>query len=193
MLKKLLYHGSFAVLGISLLVGMAILQANGLKTANALPDSADEQVDAAPPTDNPVAGASATANPSNEVQLSELPATPPAPAVAASVVPQKVLAHPPVQAAVIARTSAKKAPEVVKDVPLDNIQNVAVYDSHRKTATRKIYPLTPNGLRQASAYYQLLGQRYGNRATVQAKLADGTWAIISAQSFKQYVGKNLDL
>ena len=188
MLKKYLYHGSFAALGISLLLGMAILQANGLKTSNGFTDSSDDQADATPATDTSSPATTATPAPSDEVQVAELPAAIPAPEQASSVIPEKII--PPVIKTVPAPVAV--VPEGVKDIPLNNIQGIAVYDSHRKQATRKAFTLTPNNLRKAITYYRSLANHYGKRATVQAKQADGTWATISAKSFKQYVTDNLD-
>jgi hypothetical protein len=192
MFKKFIYHGSFAVLGVSLLLGMAILQANGLKTSENLSGNSDDQVEAPPSTDNGPSDVAAEPKPADEIQVAELPAAAPTPIITPAVTPIKVEAPKPVTSVKAAAPTPVKAPvEVVKDIPLDNVQGFAVYDAHRKSTTRQIFTLTPNGLRKALAYYKKLATHYGKRATVQAKVADA-WTTIPATSFKHYIASNID-
>src|SRR6266480_4276902 len=114
MLKKYLYHGSFALLGVSLLLGMAILQAEGLKNSNNGADIAEDESNTAAPIDTAPSAGPATTNAPEEVQVAELPA----PAPVSRVLPETMTA--PV--ARIVQAPVKSAPDVIKEIPLDNVQ-----------------------------------------------------------------------
>lgn len=185
MMKKILYHGSFATLGFSLLLGMAVLQANGRKMTQDLMGSEDstsglstyvptndatlksdtvstEPVKATAPTTSSIA--SAPASDSGQVD--------PKPMKMAQKTPSPAL---------------RKVRESMNDASLQNAKAFSIFDSSRKAATKKTFGTSPNGMRNAQSYYQQLAKHSKKNTTIKAEVDDGVWVTVSASAFKKYV------
>jgi hypothetical protein len=126
-IKKILYNGGFATLGVGLLVGMAVLQANGRKSSEDVLAQGDSLTSSQPETFD----MSSNTAPVNQVS-SVTPADP----------SRNTLAPMPVTAA---------AQPVLK-----NIRSFSIFDSANKAGTKKGFAVTRNNLRAAKAYYKKL-------------------------------------
>lgn len=189
MWKKLLYHGSFATLGVSLLLGMAVLQANGRKVTDAMTASAD----------NPAADASATDDSSAQAlsPTDQAPAVDAQPASAAPVeaqvasVPAAVAAQPalvsaPATSPASAATSLQNAARVGSNDSLSALKSIVVFDSHRKTATRKAFKANAGGIRSAQAYCKRLAPRAKKHLVIKGEKKSGGFVTLTAASLKKY-------
>ena len=174
MMNKLVYHSGFAAMGISLLVGMAVLQANGLKTSGDL--ALNENQDAAAETPPEQADAP-------QIALANVPAPMAAPK---PIVTQKPVYPASRTGRPAAPASRIKAASKTRAVSLENAKLFAIYDSHHKAATKRLFKITPNGLRNAEAYYKQLARRSPERVVINAEI-NGAPVSVPAGAFRKYI------
>lgn len=147
MIKRILYHSGFTLLGVGLLVGMATLQNS-------------QRMEASPPSQESI-----TQEPYEPL---DQPAVAPAPAV--TVVAPKPRATPRNAAPA---PSAPKPPVVVPRF-VSRIKEINIY-SPSDASTRKFFPANEQGYLQALAHYKKLAQQRGD-AVWKNMNPDGRWS-----------------